>query len=245
MPVILSPAKYGKVWEKPVKIYYLDSLMLKKDFDRLSQTVTEIRKEKLYSLKNENDKLNCLAVGVMLNSLLGITADEELKYNEYGKPYLNKGMPEIYFNFTHTGHLVFMAIDNEEIGIDAENIKSITPGMNRIIEKKYDSTERAYIYEEKKINADKRFAEIWTLKEAVIKYTGYGLKLEIERVHTNFSYLPKRNITGALIDNDEKKAVFSANTCFLNTILTVVNGRGIVLNDKIIADFACYINAAN
>ena len=25
--------------------------------------------------------------------------------------------------FTHTGHLVFMAIDNEEIGIDAKTLK--------------------------------------------------------------------------------------------------------------------------
>lgn len=89
--------------------------------------------------------------------------------NKYGKPFLlNK--PTFYFNISHTRNALAVAFSNHEIGIDVESIKTVDFAIaNRF----FTSSERDYLFAHR--NPKRAFYEIWTKKEAYIKWMGTGL----------------------------------------------------------------------
>lgn len=93
---------------------------------------------------------------------------------KYGKPIL-QNISGFYFNISHSSDWVVCAVDNVNIGIDIEQIRTI----DMEIAKAYFTLEEQSII----FNApvDKRlfyFYTIWTLKESYIKYTGDGLSAQ-------------------------------------------------------------------
>ncbi len=84
----------------------------------------------------------------------------------HGKPYIENG--EIYFNITHAGDFKAVAIGKAEVGIDAETLRK--PDLR--VARRFTQAEREYILES---DSDNRFFEIWTKKEAYLKYKGSGL----------------------------------------------------------------------
>lgn len=97
---------------------------------------------------------------------------------ENGKPYA-KGLP-VEFNISHSADMVVCAVDSNPIGIDIEKIRPIDLSVAKRIcsfeEMCYlfghDPEEQDFVYT---TNTDilARFFEIWTIKEAFIKYRGY------------------------------------------------------------------------
>ena len=72
--------------------------------------------------------------------------DNNISYNEYGKPYLkNSG---VFFNISHCIGLAVCGIDNCEIGVDVENVRE---------------------------SPDETFFRVWTLKESFVKAVGIGI----------------------------------------------------------------------
>ena len=91
-----------------------------------------------------------------------------------GKPYL-ANFPEIHFNISHTHSAVAAAISNKPVGIDIELIKSGSDSkILKIAKKMFLPHEFEYITENQNESA-KRFYEIWTKKEAYVKYLGTGI----------------------------------------------------------------------
>ena len=91
----------------------------------------------------------------------------EIMRNAHGKPYF-KNIPDFHFNISHSGDFLAIAISNRDVGIDIEKIRK--PDFR--ITKRFCSDEQAYITETDSIN---RFFEVWTKKEACLKYKGTGL----------------------------------------------------------------------
>lgn len=104
---------------------------------------------------------------------LGIS-DEQfiLAKNEYGKPYLARH-PNFYFNISHTQNAIAIAISYTEIGVDIERLRD--PNQ-KIAHRFFTPNEVAYI--ETRNNAE-CFLEIWTKKEAYIKWQGKGLTIPL------------------------------------------------------------------
>ncbi len=96
-----------------------------------------------------------------------------------GKPYI-KNLP-VFFNISHSDDYVVCAVSDEEIGIDIEKIRYINPSVAK---KFFNAAEIRYVFGGKDPDLFKdnmpedvlfRFFEVWTYKEACVKFTGNGL----------------------------------------------------------------------
>lgn len=99
--------------------------------------------------------------------------------SENGKPYI-KNLP-VFFNISHSDDYVVCAVSDEEIGIDIEKIRYIKPSVAK---KFFNADEIKYVFGGKEPDSFKdnmpedvmfRFFEVWTYKEACVKFTGKGL----------------------------------------------------------------------
>lgn len=112
----------------------------------------------------------------------------DIKYNKYGKPYLSQNQ-NLYFNISNSNKKVCIGISDRPIGIDLEYIK---PRNLKAMMKFLNASELQYI--NSSISAEYAFYEIWTIKEAYLKYLGVGLNKPLKSVEIipyEFSYLVK------------------------------------------------------
>lgn len=120
-------------------------------------------RKSIYTILSEGLK----SYGIELN-------ENAITYNEYGKPFL-KNCNDLYFNITHCQELAVCAIENTEVGIDAENIRECLSGVMR----------RAFSEREKNVvenseNINEMFFRIWTLKESFVKALGIGISYPLK-----------------------------------------------------------------
>jgi len=88
-----------------------------------------------------------------------------------GKPFL-ASHPRCHFNLSHSGGLICLVIDDEEVGIDIEACRP----------RNYDALARRFFHPEERAWVDGdiwRFYEVWTAKEAYLKALGIGLRLPL------------------------------------------------------------------
>lgn len=112
--------------------------------------------EKAFIYKNDNDRIRSLISSYLKNQL----SDEEINKNEMGKPYFINGP---FFNISHSGKYVVMAVSDSNIGVDIE--EDIEKNLN-ILLKIFNEAEVKMIKE----HAD--FYFIWCAKESLIKCMG-------------------------------------------------------------------------
>ena len=99
--------------------------------------------------------------------------------NIFGKPSLTN-YPNYYFSISHTNNAIAIAFSENQIGIDIERIQNADL---RIAQRFYCEKEKEYIYKDPN-NINERFYEIWTKKEAYIKYIGKGLSIPLNSFDT-------------------------------------------------------------
>lgn len=128
------------------------------------------RYEQFCRLQNENDKLLCLAAGMLLSKVLGRDSVGRIKISEHGKPYLESGE---YFNIAHSGNYVVLAVDNEPVGVDIEQRRE--RGYEGIARLSFHEREQTQL--KRSENRQKTFYELWTLKESYMKAVGRGFNL--------------------------------------------------------------------
>lgn len=128
------------------------------------------RYEQFCRLQNENDKLLCLAAGMLLSKVLGRDSVGKIKIAQHGKPYLESGE---YFNIAHSGNFVVLAVDNEPVGVDIEQRRE--RGYEGIARLSFHEKEQAQL--KRSANRQKTFYELWTLKESYMKAVGRGFNL--------------------------------------------------------------------
>jgi len=95
---------------------------------------------------------------------IDITKDDII-YNEHNKPYI-KNNP-YYFNISHHSNVLAIIIDNQEVGIDLEEVRPYNSGVAK---KLFTDEEITYCQDD-----DLKFTEIFTKKESYGKYKGTGL----------------------------------------------------------------------
>jgi len=140
----------------------------------LMSLVPDERQKKLGNFKFEIDrKLSLYAellVRYQICRELNI-ANRQIAFskNRNGKPYLDNH-PEFRFNISHTRNAVAVAFSDDEVGIDIEQVQTLNLG---IAKRFFSSPENQYILSQ--ADQDHAFYEIWTKKEAYIKYLGTGL----------------------------------------------------------------------
>ena len=112
-----------------------------------------------------------IAVELIACKKLGVESSElEFGFNENGKPYL-KSHPDFHFNISHSKEKLAVAISDTPIGIDIEKLRE--PDF-RVAKRFFTEREIGYVG-----NNPNRFFEIWTKKEAYLKFKGTGLKFPL------------------------------------------------------------------
>ena len=126
----------------------------------------------------------------------------------HGKPFFgDPALSGIYFSKSHTEGHELLCFSDSEIGIDCENTEA-RPGISErfmsIAERYFTEGEQAYIRAADGVTGRvqgepmTRFFEIWTAKEAYMKYTGRGFSEGFRTFSTRD--LPEVNIETGRLD---------------------------------------------
>ena len=142
-----------------VKLYVADTDIEKKHFRFILENVSAGQKEKALRYANEIDQIRSLLSSYLKNQL----SREELLKNENGKPYFANGP---YFNVSHSGRYVLMAVSTAEIGVDIEEIK--LKDMSALVRIFNEA-------EAKMIKEHSDFYYLWCAKESLIKCMGLSV----------------------------------------------------------------------
>ena len=90
------------------------------------------------------------------------------EYGRYGKPYLKDESLQFSLSYTHGAYII--ALSGGEIGADIERLRAAKP---HVAARCFTDTENSYLSADMAL-FDQRFYELWTKKEAYLKYTGEG-----------------------------------------------------------------------
>lgn len=163
------------------RLYYLtiDDNFDREIFKCLFSFVSEEKQRQVIQLSNDISKKLTLYAEALSRIIacndLGVSNTEiTFLRNRYGKPYI-KEFPKYHFNISHTSNIIVIVISNNEIGVDIEKIKNADL---RIAKRFFAKDEQEYILENSLVQ-NNRFYEVWTKKEAYMKYVGKGLYMPL------------------------------------------------------------------
>ncbi len=98
------------------------------------------------------------------------------QYGAQGKPLLSTN-DGLFFNLSHSGDVALLALsDRHEVGIDVE-VHGNPRNAAELSQAVLTPSERAWVFEGRAQDIDRRFLCCWTRKEACIKAIGSGLSL--------------------------------------------------------------------
>ena len=159
--------------------------------------ISEERRERIRSYKNEMTARLSLGAGVLLRIVMDRNAvsEDQILRGTHGKPYVlgNK----FYFNLSHSGEYVFCVYDNEPIGIDLQKIKDHIPKHTDKILSAEEKEYLEFLNTEESVSV---FYQLWSDKESVIKWDGRGLRLPLQRI----SVVDKGKLISAINFEGEK-----------------------------------------
>lgn len=103
---------------------------------------------------------------------LANNANNRIVYGKYGKPFVADG--KFSFSVTHSQKYYIIAVSTDNIGIDLQIYDEQRDYM-KIASRWYNERENALLSAMPDYNRCEMFYEIWSRKEAYIKFTGKGL----------------------------------------------------------------------
>lgn len=169
-----------------------------REYQRGYGNMSAARQARCDRYRNDRDKKCCIAADLTVRRVIsektGVPeAEIEIRITPEGKPYVE--IPGIHFSISHCEDRVLVVFSDGEVGADIEKCRKINPGTSRYFCSDKDlsfifrrETDR-FLPEITDPETLSRFFEVWTLKEAYVKYLGTGLSKEMKKI--NFSDVPK------------------------------------------------------
>ncbi len=115
-------------------------------------------------VRNQTDFESSIdAVKQLLQTRFG-QSDPQIARSENGKPYLKNGNTPLFFSVSHTADRLYIAVSDENVGIDAE--RATRQVDYAPILKRFSAEERA------EISSSSDFLVHWTVKESAVKWLG-------------------------------------------------------------------------
>lgn len=168
-----------KQFEDRVYFVELDEKIPFLTYEHLLKKLSTEKRDRILKFHFDIDK----KLGVVSDLLVRCLAcnyldvdNSELRFdtNEYGKPFL-VGTPDFHYNISHTRNAIAVAVSRNPVGIDVEKIREYERG---IVNSFFCQKEKTYIVNDIE-NESKHFYEVWTKKEAYIKWIGKGLSMPL------------------------------------------------------------------
>lgn len=159
---------------------------LRKNSQAYQTTLDPAEKERMMRFRFEKDQERFLLGHGLLRMVLGMylkRAPERVAFERgrYGKPFI-KGHP-IQFNMSDTKDAIAIAVSNERpLGVDIEtttrHVNHVEVGAHYFTPAEIGSIEDAP-------DGKRRFLELWTRKEAVLKASGVGIMDDLHLLRVN------------------------------------------------------------
>jgi 4'-phosphopantetheinyl transferase len=155
------------------------------DWESLMPFISARRREKISRYKHIEDKVLSLYGELMvrmgLSKELGLNTDDlKFDFNEYGKPYCHI-YNHMKFNLSHTRTCIIVCFsENKEVGVDVERLSN--PPFE-IMDLCFHKNEIDYV-KNPKVSKIRSFFEIWTKKEAYLKWKGTGMVSNLDKIDT-------------------------------------------------------------
>ncbi len=127
--------------------------------------------EKLFYVKRDKYPNSESAVKKILVDYFGVESPVILR-TENGKPYLQGGT--LYFSVSHTGNDLFIAVCDEDVGIDVENLEKSVDYLSII--KRFSNDEK------NEITDKQAFLRNFTAKESAVKWFGGTLARDFRKL---------------------------------------------------------------
>jgi 4'-phosphopantetheinyl transferase len=168
-----------EILEQPALFIIKSSNFSRDEIHRFWTLLNPSERIKSQRFYRQDDRNNYILVHGMLRSLLsrtlGLPPDSlEFSYNQYGKPYVSGAGTKIFFNMSHSSDVSVIGFDPaSEIGVDVEKINE-NVDYESIISHFFTCNEISYIHSRRNESL-RRFFEIWTRKEALLKALGIGI----------------------------------------------------------------------
>lgn len=172
-------------------------IVISGNYKELYRCLPQERKDMVKRAKNETVGRKRLYSGAFLQHVLS----EEMRvpmeclryrYNTWGKPELDsermlreqvytdveqQRIQSMYFNLSHSGDYVVLAVGDCPVGIDVEHK---TKGYDTLSERFFCKEEyEDIIHAGDEVAKRNRFLEYWTTKEAYIKCVGEGMRIPL------------------------------------------------------------------
>ena len=161
-------------------IIYIDDNINDCDLDEAMTLLSEQRREQVQKYKHDGPRRQSIAAYLLLRKALketyGIEDAPVFEYEEGGKPRIARHH-DIHFNMSHCRKAVACVVADAPVGIDVEETTRYNDGVAR-----YTLSDKEY---ERVMNSAEpaiEFTKLWTMKEALLKYTGEGLRRDIKTV---------------------------------------------------------------
>lgn len=127
------------------------------------------RYEKSMKYRREEGRLCSIGAGLLMIRLLGIHEEALIKYNAYGKPYLEDGRE---FSISHSGDYVAFVKADVPVGVDIERIRKINNAVSiKMFGEELDP---------------ETFCINWTHRESAMKAKGVGFSQSDKSVEEGF-----------------------------------------------------------
>ena len=143
-------------------------------FEACLAAVSLRSRERILSLKNEDDRRRRLCAAVALDACLQTVGLREARVKigegEHGKPFLTEH-PDVHFSVSHSGDWAVCALDGEPVGIDVERVRDKC--FAALAARYFTSEEHAWLVSQ--ADEKRAFFRLWTAKESVLKARGTGL----------------------------------------------------------------------
>lgn len=163
--------------ENKVKIIVADIHRFQGKEEEILPHIAPCYAAKYRNTKIRRDALQELTAGYLLWKYLGVSKDEQLTYNACGKPGLSSGTA--FFNLSHSGDKVVLAISGCDIGVDIEMIMDCHEAT---VKKMFSEQQQEELRELEGTAKNEKFTEMWTAHEAMLKLKGTGFEDTWEKI---------------------------------------------------------------
>jgi 4'-phosphopantetheinyl transferase len=148
-------------------------------FSSLNNPAEIDRANRYYHTKDKNRFIISRAgLRIILGRYLNVhpsSVDFEIGQNK--KPHI-KNNSNLYYNISHSGDWIVIAVSNSELGADIEFVNH-SFGYKDVLADNFSQPEVNYINEN---SSAERFFMLWTRKEALTKATGKGLDGDLKLI---------------------------------------------------------------
>lgn len=159
---------------------YLNDHLDQLDVEHALSLLSEQCRQQALAFKHDLGRRTCVAAYLLLCEGLqrefGIMEPPVFSYGEHGKPFI-VGHPDICFNMSHCREAAICVIDSHPVGVDIESMRGYREALVR-----HTMSDDEMQQIGQSANPELEFVRLWTMKEAVQKRSGEGIRSDMKSV---------------------------------------------------------------